>query len=105
MARPSRVAIQSRSTVAAASPSCGDDAESPASQASAVSEEPQESAASGDEGSTESIDYAAACSNYAREVKSLKRRISELEKDNGEHEKLNGELLVKIQRIDDLCKL
>ena len=92
-------------TVAAASPSCGDDAESPASQASAVSEEPQESAASGDEGSTESIDYAAACSNYAREVKSLKRRISELEKDNGEHEKLNGELLVKIQRIDDLCKL
>ena len=82
---------------------------SPASQASAALRGARGGAApsltaSGAEGSTDSIDHAAACSDYAREVKSLKRRISELEKDNGEHEKLNGELLVKLQRIDDLLR-
>jgi len=74
---------------------------SPASQGSAASEEREgeraESTTSDAEGSTDSIDHAAACNDYAREVKSLKRRISELEKDN-------DELVVKLQRIKDLVR-
>ena len=91
-----------------------DDAESPASQASAVSEEPCESAASGDEASSPTHSSEAEASNaptatdpqlLLEENNRLKRRISELEKDNSEHETLSNELLTKLQRIDDLCKL
>ena len=99
----------------AASSSSQDDAVgSPASQASAVSEEPRESAASGNEASspTHSSEAEAPSAPIAadphlllEENNRLKRRISELEKDNSEHETLNGELMTKLQRIKGLADI